>query len=219
MVRRSGFSRMNSFSVEIHSILHRYEVDLEARGQASSANLLLVQQSRPRGAAIMVRESMMNNAVKLIIAVAVPVVIGGLSGFATSQGVSTWYPTLAKPSFNPPAAVFGPVWTVLYIMMGVAAYLVWRQGFGADGVKAALVVFVGQLALNGLWSILFFGMRQPGWALVEIVVLWVAIGATIWLFWRVVPAAGALLLPYWAWVSFATILNASLWWLNRSAGG
>jgi benzodiazapine receptor len=86
-------------------------------------------------------------------------------------------------------------------------------------VRVALVVFVVQLALNGLWSILFFGIQQPGWALVEIIVLWLAIGATIWLFWRVVPAAGALLLPYWAWVSFATILNASLWWHNRPVGG
>ncbi len=132
----------------------------------------------------------MNNAAKLIIAVAAPVVIGGLSGFATARGVSTWYPTLVKPSFNPPAWIFGSVWTVLYIMMGVAAYLVWRQGTDADGVRVALAVFVVQLALNGLWSILFFGMHSPGWALVEIVVLWIAIGATIRFFWDVVPAAG-----------------------------
>jgi len=161
----------------------------------------------------------MNNAVKLIIAVAAPVVIGGLSGFATARGVSTWYPTLVKPSFNPPAWVFGPVWTVLYLMMGVAAYLVWRLGIDADGVRVALAVFVVQLTLNGLWPILFFGMHSPGWALVEIVVLWFAIGVTIRLFWIVAPAAGALLLPYWAWVSFATVLNASLWWLNRSTVG
>ena len=162
---------------------------------------------------------MMNNAVKLIIAVAAPVVIGGLSGFATARGVSTWYPTLVKPSFNPPAWVFGPVWTVLYLMMGVAAYLVWRQGIDVEGVRVALTVFIVQLALNGLWSILFFGMHSPGWAMVEIIVLWLAIGVTIWLFWRVVPAAGALLLPYWAWVSFAAVLNTSLWWLNRSMVG
>ena len=162
---------------------------------------------------------MINNALKLVIAIAVPVVVGGLPGFATARGVSTWYSTLVKPSINPPAWVFGPVWTVLYIMMGVAAYLVWLRGVDADGVRAALAVFVIQLGLNGLWSILFFGIRQPGLALVEISVLWVAIGATSWLFWRVVPAAGVLLLPYWAWVSFATILNASLWWLNRSPGG
>jgi tryptophan-rich sensory protein len=101
-------------------------------------------------------------------------------------------------------------------MMGVAASLVWLRGLDAPGVRLALAAFVVQLALNGLWSVVFFGMRQPGWALVEIIVLWVAIGATVWLFWRVVPAAGALLLPYWAWVSFASVLNASLWWLNRA---
>jgi len=161
----------------------------------------------------------MNNAVKFVIAIALPVVVGGLSGFATAQGVSSWYPTLVKPSFNPPAWVFGPVWTVLYVMMGVAAGLVWIRGLDAAGVRVALAVFVIQLALNGLWSVVFFGMRQPGWALVEIVVLWGAIGATVWLFWRVVPAAGALLLPYWAWVSFASVLNASLWWLNRAPVG
>ena len=161
----------------------------------------------------------MNNAAKLVIALAAPVVVGSLSGFATSGGVSTWYPTLVKPPFNPPAWVFGPVWTVLYLMMGVAAFIVWRQGLDARGARAALTVFAVQLALNGLWSIIFFGMRQPGWALVEIIVLWIAIGVTIRLFWRVIPAAGVLLLPYWAWVSFATVLNASLWWLNRSLTG
>lgn len=161
----------------------------------------------------------MHNAAKFIIAVGAPLVVGGLSGLATARGVSTWYPTLVKPSFNLPAWVFGPVWTVLYVIMGVAAYLVWRQGVDSEKVGAALVVFAAQLALNGLWSILFFGMQQPGCALVEIVVLWIAIGAAVWQFWQVVPAAGLLLVPYWAWVSFATVLNASLWWLNRSTVG
>lgn len=157
----------------------------------------------------------MRSILKLVIAVAVPLAVGGLSGFATAAGVSTWYPTLVKPFFNPPAWIFAPVWTVLYVMMGVAAFLVWRRGLGGKGVKVALAFFLVQLGLNGLWSILFFGMRAPGLALVEIVLLWLAIGATIELFRRVVPLAGVLLLPYWAWVSFATLLNASLWWLNR----
>jgi len=157
----------------------------------------------------------MNNAVKLVVAVAIPLVVGGLSGAATARGVATWYPTLVKPSFNPPAWIFGPVWTLLYLMMGVAAFLVWREGLASDGVRIALAVFGVQLALNGLWSILFFGLRSPGWAFVEILVLWLAIGATVWVFWRVVPAAGALLLPYWAWVTFATVLNGSIWTLNR----
>ena len=157
----------------------------------------------------------MSNAIKFVVAVATPLVVGGLSGAATARGVATWYPTLVKPSFNPPAWIFGPVWTLLYLMMGVAAFLVWREGLASDGVRIALAVFGVQLALNGLWSILFFGLRSPGWAFVEILVLWLAIGATVWVFWRVVPAAGALLLPYWAWVTFATVLNGSIWTLNR----
>lgn len=161
----------------------------------------------------------MNNTIKLVISVALPLAVGGLSGYATARGVSTWYPTLVKPSFNPPAWVFGPVWTVLYIMMGVAAFLVWRRGLDGDGVRIALTTFAIQLALNGIWSILFFGMHTPGWALAEIILLWMAIGTTTLLFWRVAPSAGALLLPYWMWVSFASVLNASLWWLNRSAPG
>ncbi len=161
----------------------------------------------------------MNTTLKLVISVAAPIAVGGLSGFATARGVADWYPTLTKPPFNPPAWVFGPVWTALYIMMGVAAFLVWRRGLDGDGVKVALTVFAVQLALNGLWSILFFGMQAPGWALVEIILLWIAIGITTVLFWRVTPAAGGLLLPYWGWVSFATVLNASLWWLNRPPVG
>ena len=117
--------------------------------------------------------------------------------------------------FNPPAWVFGPVWTLLYVMMGVAAFLVWQRGWSAAGVKIALAFFVLQLALNGLWSVLFFGLQSPGLALIEIVLLWLAIAVTTVLFWRVTPPAGLILLPYWAWVSFATILNGSIWMLNR----
>ena len=153
---------------------------------------------------------------KLAISIALPVAVGGLSGYATAHGVSTWYPTLVKPSFNPPAWVFGPVWTALYLMMGVAAFLVWRKGLDHDWVQLALAAFVGQLVLNGLWSILFFGLQSPGWALLEIMGLWLAIAVTIHLFLKIVPLAAALLLPYWAWVSFAAVLNASLWWLNRA---
>ena len=161
----------------------------------------------------------MNTAIKLVISLAVPLAIGGLSGFATSRGVNSWYPTLIKPSFNPPGWIFGPVWTALYIMMGVAAFLVWREGLDTEGVKLALTLFAIQLFLNGLWSVLFFGMQAPGWALIEIGALWLAIVVTLVLFWRVSPTAGMLLLPYWAWVSFATVLNASLWWLNRAPSG
>ena len=117
----------------------------------------------------------MSNAIKLLLAVAVPLAIGGLSGFATARGVDTWYPTLAKPSFNPPAWVFGPTWTVLYIMMGVALFLIWRQGLDTPGVRLALTFFAVQLVLNALWSILFFGLQSPEWAFAEMILLWLAI--------------------------------------------
>lgn len=157
----------------------------------------------------------MRNAVQLILAITVPLAVGGLSGLATARGVASWYPTLAKPSFNPPAWVFGPTWTVLYILMGVALFLVWRQGLDTQGVRLALIAFGVQLMLNALWSIIFFRMQSPGWAFAEIILLWIAIIATLWAFWRVLPAAGWLLVPYLAWVSFAGVLNGSIWILNR----
>jgi translocator protein len=127
-----------------------------------------------------------------------------------------WYDALAKPPWNPPDWIFGPVWTVLYGMMAVAAWLVWRR-HGMPGRRAALGAFVVQLVLNVLWSALFFGLERPGLALVEIVVLWFAILVTLLLFWRVRPAAGALLVPYLLWVSFALALNFELWRLNPGA--
>lgn len=157
----------------------------------------------------------MGNFIRLIFAVAIPLVVGGLSGFVTSQGVQEWYPTLVKPSFNPPSWVFGPVWTLLYLMMGIASFLVWQKGWESEAVKIALASFAIQLILNGLWSILFFGMRASGLAFVEILLLWTAIGLTTVLFWRVTPLAGVLLLPYQAWVTFAAVLNGAIWILNR----
>lgn len=125
-----------------------------------------------------------------------------------------WYAGLEKPSFNPPNWIFGPVWTLLYAMMALAAWLVWLRR-GAEGpVLPALLLFGLQLLLNALWSWLFFGMHAMGLAFVDIVVLWCAIVATLALFWRIHRVAGALLLPYLAWVSFAALLNFSLWQLN-----
>jgi tryptophan-rich sensory protein len=157
----------------------------------------------------------MGTFLRLLLAVAIPLLVGGISGFATARGVQDWYPSLIKPSFNPPSWVFGPVWTLLYVMMGVAAFLVWEKGADRDLVRAGLVLFAIQLALNGLWSVLFFGMRLPGVAFMEIILLWGAIAATAYLFWRAVPAAGLLLLPYLAWVGFASVLNGAIWFLNR----
>jgi tryptophan-rich sensory protein len=157
----------------------------------------------------------MDKLIRLAIAVAVPLAVGGLSGFATAHGIQDWYPSLVKPSFTPPSWVFGPVWTLLYLMMGTAAFLVWQKGWENGTVKTALALFAIQLILNGLWSVLFFGMRWPGLAFAEILLLWISIGGTIALFWRVAPVAGMLLLPYDAWVTFAVVLNGAIWLLNR----
>jgi tryptophan-rich sensory protein len=108
------------------------------------------------------------------------------------------------------------VWTALYVTMGLAAYLVWQRAGGMAAARTALLWFGVQLVLNGLWSVVFFGLRAPGLALLEIVLLWGAIVMTVRVFWLVRPVAGALLVPYLAWVTFATALNAGFWWLNRS---
>lgn len=124
-----------------------------------------------------------------------------------------WFRELNKPSWNPPSAVFGPVWTLLYTMMAVAAFLVWRKA-GFQAAALPLTLFLVQLALNGTWSWLFFGLQRPALALVDIVVLWVAIAGTAWAFRSHSPIASAMLLPYLAWVSFATALNAAIVRLN-----
>lgn len=124
-----------------------------------------------------------------------------------------WFAALAKPSWQPPNWLFGPVWTTLYLMMGIAAGLVWRRG-PAPAVRGALAIYAMQLVLNALWTPAFFGAHALGAALVVIVVLWIAIALTIIRFWSIHRVAAALLLPYLAWVSFATALNAELWSLN-----
>jgi len=156
----------------------------------------------------------MNAFGRLLASLAVSQAVGILSGLATARGVREWYPDLAKPSFNPPSWVFAPVWTALYLAMGVAAWLVWQRGLETPGVRAALAAFLVQLALNGLWSILFFGLRSPALAFAEIVVLWAAIGVTTVLFFRQAAVAGWLMAIYWAWVTFAAVLNFSIWRLN-----
>ncbi|REJ75829.1 MAG: tryptophan-rich sensory protein [Planctomycetota bacterium] len=136
------------------------------------------------------------------------------AGFGSQFAPDQWYRNLEKPSFNPPDAVFGPVWSVLYVMMGVAAWLVWRQR-EHTATRAALACWGIQLVLNGVWSWLFFGRHEIGIALAEMALLWIAILATTVLFRRISRPAAALLLPYLGWVSFAIVLNAALWRLNR----
>jgi tryptophan-rich sensory protein len=139
-----------------------------------------------------------------------------MSGVVTRSAITTWYPTLVKPSFNPPNWVFAPVWTLLYLMMGVAAGLVWDKiNSDKEIVKKALFFFAIQLALNALWSYLFFGFHNPMLAGLEIIILWLMIYETQVQFAKINTTAGYLLLPYLAWVSFAAVLNGSIWWLNR----
>lgn len=158
----------------------------------------------------------MNKLTKILTVVVTCVGIGYLSGTVTQESIMTWYPSLIKPSFNPPNWIFGPVWSMLYIMMGVAAGLVWdRMEYEKETVKNALIIFAIQLTLNALWSYLFFGLRNPMVAGIEIILLWLMIFETYTQFVKINKIAGYLLLPYLAWVSFATVLNGSIWWLNR----
>ena len=140
--------------------------------------------------------------------------VAGLGAIFTAGAVRDWYPTLQKPSWNPPAWLFGPVWTILYLMMAIAAWIVWRKR-ELISVNSSLALFVFQLILNAAWSPLFFGLRNPLAGLLDIVPLWAAILVTLISFWKISPAAGILLVPYWLWVSFATALNYAVWKLNR----
>ena len=158
----------------------------------------------------------MNKITRILTLVVTCLVIGYFSGMGTRSAITTWYPTLVKPSFNHPNWIFAPVWSMLYIMMGVAAGLVWnRIDFEKEIVKKALVFFAIQLALNALWSYLFFGLRNPTLAGIEIVILWLMIFETYVKFSKINKIAGYLFIPYLLWVSFATVLNAGIWWLNR----
>jgi len=150
--------------------------------------------------------------VKIVVGAAVCLLAGAIGGLATGAGVKTWYPTLIKPWFTPPGWLFGPVWTALYLLMGVAVGLVWHK---STGINLALVLFAAQLVLNILWSFFFFYLHAPALALVDILLLEIAVFIALVLFWRIVALAGILLLPYLIWVSFATVLNASIVWLNR----
>jgi tryptophan-rich sensory protein len=142
--------------------------------------------------------------------------VGYSASVVTRPSVESWYPTLVKPVFNPPNWIFMPMWTFLYILMAVAAGLVWDKiKEQNEEVKKALAFFLIQLTLNAIWSYLFFGLKNPMLALIEIVLLWLMIYETYLKFIKINKAAGYLLIPYLLWVAFAGILNASIWWLNR----
>lgn len=156
----------------------------------------------------------MNKLAKAILSLAIPLGIGALGNLFTSPEIDGWYRTLEKPEWNPPNGVFGPVWTILYILMGIAFYLVWIADRRA-GKKTALTLYTLQLILNLGWSWIFFSRHETGWAVVEIAALWLFILLTIFSFARFNKAAAWLLVPYISWVSFAVILNYTIWQLNR----
>ena len=150
----------------------------------------------------------------IIIGIVICSTIGFLSSVVTQSSVNGWYMTLNKPSFNPPNWIFAPVWTALYILMGISAGWVWAKGFHHKWVKTGLYHFGFQLLLNGLWSIVFFGLKQPFWSLLVILTLLVVLILTIKWFKVVSKVAAILLIPYLLWICFATVLNYKIWELN-----
>lgn len=160
------------------------------------------------------RQSLLTNALALVVSVAACFGAAAIGSAFTSPAIPTWYAGLSKPAWTPPSWLFGPVWTLLYLSMGVAAWLVWRERANYTGVRLALLIFGVQLALNALWSIIFFGMKRPGLAFIEIMILWEAILLTFLAFRRIDTLAALLLLPYLLWVSFAALLNFTIWRMN-----
>lgn len=153
-----------------------------------------------------------NNSFKLVIAVAVSELAGIAGSFFTISEIPTWYSTLTRPALNPPAWIFGPVWVTLYALMGISLWLVWKSNSGEK--KRAIWLFIVQLALNAIWSPIFFGAHSIGNALAVIVLLWAAIVLTILIFKKISKPAAWLLVPYILWVSFAGYLNYAIWTLN-----
>jgi len=153
--------------------------------------------------------------IKLIISIAICLGASIIGSFLTTPAIPTWYANLKKPFFTPPNWLFAPVWTILFILMGVALFLIWHKGLDSTAVKTALVIFFLQLMFNISWSASFFAFRSPLAGLIVIVILWIAILLTIMNFYRISMVAGVLLIPYILWVSFAAVLNFALFTLNR----
>lgn len=151
--------------------------------------------------------------IKLFLCIVVPLLVGGISGAITADSIPTWYVTLNKPFFNPPNYLFGPVWTTLYILMGISFFLAYEKS--TDEIrKKAIVCFVVQLTLNFFWSIIFFGLQSPYYAFLEIIAMWCSIAYMIYIFYRINRLAAYLQIPYLLWVSFASTLNLAIWLLN-----
>lgn len=149
---------------------------------------------------------------KIAICIIVCVALGLLSGLSTVDAIKNWYQYINKPSWNPPNWLFAPVWTLLYILMGIAVALIWHSS--NQNKKTAIGIFIVQFVLNLAWSFIFFNMHKIGWAFAEIIIMLFFISLTILLFYKINKTAAWLMLPYLCWVSFATVLNGAIWYLN-----
>jgi translocator protein len=156
----------------------------------------------------------LRSGILLLICIALPLIVGMIGSFFTLDNIPTWYAALNKPAFNPPAWVFGPVWTILYILMGISLYLILRNGVTTPAVRWGVILFAVQIVLNLLWSIIFFGMHSIFFAFVVIIMLLVSLVATIISFYRVSKPAAWLLVPYLCWLGFASVLNGTIWIIN-----
>lgn len=156
----------------------------------------------------------MNKILKLLGCLFLPIMVGGISGYATSENIESWHQFLIKPSFNPPNYLFGPVWTLLYILMGISLFLIVNMPKSINRNKAIGIFFL-QLILNFFWSIIFFSYHQIGWAFVEIIILWISIIWMIFTFYPINKKAALINIPYLLWVSFASVLNFAIWQLNK----
>jgi tryptophan-rich sensory protein len=162
----------------------------------------------------MTKKSPIPHVLAFLICISIPLLIGFIGSLFTMESVRTWYTTLNKPSFNPPNWIFGPVWTLLYVLMGIAAYRVWLKRKTAEWFHWAVVIYIVQLIFNLMWSFIFFYLHQIGFALIEIVLLLLLIIINAFIFYRFDKLAAWLLLPYFLWVSFATCLTYAIFVLN-----
>jgi len=154
------------------------------------------------------------NYKRLIISLALPQLVGIVGSFFTTPAISTWYATLKRPSFSPPNWLFGPAWITLYILMGISVYLIWQKVEKNKKARSVMWLFWVHLVFNASWSVIFFGLQNPGLAFVNIIIMWLLIVVLMIKFWRINRWASYLLIPYLLWVSFASVLNYFIWYLN-----
>jgi len=159
----------------------------------------------------------LNSIIKLVVSILASFAAAGIGSLFTCKAIPNWYAGLKKPPYTPPNWAFGPIWTILYILMGISVFLVWQRGLATNGAMLAFILFWIQLAFNAFWSIIFFGMKSKGGGVITIIVLWLLILATMITSFRVSGWAGALLIPYILWVSIASYLNIGVWLLNKPA--